>query len=94
MRPEQAGKGVTEVAKAAGVAWNSLTQEEKDVSPLFPSELRPSAIDIETSFSNTDLSSLSQLLPRKTPKVSEPSGSLPILVIHRTLFVYALCLGP
>ena len=47
MRPDQAGKGVKEMAKAAGVAWNSLTQEEKDVSSLFPSNLCLSAIDLK-----------------------------------------------
>jgi len=29
-RPDQVGKPVTEVAKAAGKAWRSLAQEEKD----------------------------------------------------------------
>lgn len=36
-RPDQVGKPVTEVSKAGGEAWHSLTQEEKDVSRPLPS---------------------------------------------------------
>jgi len=37
-QPDQAGKPVTEVSKAAGSAWQSLTQEEKDKYKSFPSK--------------------------------------------------------
>jgi len=45
-RPDQAGKRLPDISKAAGAAWRSLTQEEKDVSLPFPSYLYLPAINI------------------------------------------------
>jgi len=60
------------------------------MSVLFPSDLRLPAIDIETSSSNIDLGPLSQPLPRKTPKVSEPPAPHPSFVILRLhLFMHS-----
>lgn len=78
-RPDQVDKAGVEISKAAGKAWHSLSQEEKEVSLLFPSGLCLSVIDVGTSPSNMDISPPNQLLARKTPKVPEPSGSSSIL---------------
>lgn len=84
-------RSVPEVATAAAVVWRSMTQEEKDVSPI-PISSRLSAIDVETSSSDINLGPQSQLLPRITRKVSEPSGPSPTLCFSSDPF--CLCTLP
>lgn len=75
-RPDQAGKPIIEISKAASVAWRLLTEEEKDVSPPFPLHSYLPMTDIaEISSRNTEINPPSRLPPRKVPELSGPSRS-------------------